>query len=414
MHNCRAAKLLTMVALTAVAGIASAQSPPKPDPLPQLPSDRVYLLDGSLERVRQQFAIPGLAVGIVEDGVPVYIRAWGVRDTQTDAPVTVHTLFHVASITKTLTAAAVMQLAEQGRLALTDPVGRHLPAFADSPITITHLLTHTAGLQDVEHASSTTEASAVDDYVAKLAVHFKRKPAHAPGQGWEYSDAAFNVLGAVVEAASEQSYSEYMQAHVLPAAGMLESTFQPPASDDEFAWPHTGEFFVRRAPRYPWDRALLPSAGLNASITDMTQWALAHLNRDSPLLSPASYDALLSRKLDSGWEGIAMGLGWQLEQRGDLLLPRHAGAEHGFSALLTLYPEQRRAIIILSNAETTPRGEIRRMIEAVLAGEGVVYPPHPLLLRSDLLWVLGGLGVGLMAILIAVTMHLRRRRSRRA
>jgi CubicO group peptidase (beta-lactamase class C family) len=406
MHNCRAARLLTTVALAAAAGVASAQSPEAASPAPRLPPDWVYLMDGSLERVRQEFAIPGLAVGVVEDGVPVYVRAFGMRDTQTDAPVTLHTLFHVASISKTLTAAAVMQLAERNRLALTDPIGRHLPAFAASPITVSQLLTHTAGLQDIQHASTTTDAGAVGDYVTKVA---QRKLAYAPGQGWEYSDAAFNVLGAAIEAVSEQSYSQYMQAHVLSAAGMVESTFEPPGTDDDIAWPHTGEFFVRRASRYPWDRALLPSAGLNASITDMMRWAAAHLNRDPALLSPASYDALLSRRLDSGWEGMAMGLGWQLEERGDLWLPRHAGSEHGFSALLTLYPEQRRAIIILSNGETTPRGAIRRMIEAALAGEAIVYPSRPLLQRSDFQWVLGGLA-GLVAMLIAVTMRFRRRR----
>lgn len=406
MHNCRAVRLVTIAALTAVAGIAGAQSPEAGNPPSKLPPDWVYLLDGSLERVRQEFAIPGLAVGVIEDGVPMYVRAFGVRDTQTSEPVTVHTLFHVASISKTLTAAAVMQLAEQNRLALTDPVGRYLPAFANSPITITQLLTHTAGLQDMRHSSPTADAKAVTEYIEKVA---QRKLAYEPGEGWEYSDTAFNVLGAVIEAVTKQSYSQYMQAHVLVPAGMTESTFELPGVGADIAWPHTGEAFVRRASSYPWDRVFLPSAGLNASITDMTRWALVHLNRDPALLSPASYEALLSYQLDSSWEGMAMGLGWQLEQQDDRWLPRHAGAAHGFSALLTLYPQQRRAIVILSNGETTPRTAIRSMVESALAGEAVVYPRRPLLLRGDFRWMLVGLAI-LLAALIAVTVRRRRRR----
>lgn len=386
MHGRLAARLLMIVALGATGDIARAQMPegaPLNDPLPQLSSEKVYALDASLERVLQEFSIPGLAVGIVENGVPVYVRAFGLRDKETTEPVNVHTMFQVASITKTFTAAAIMQLAERNQLDLDDPVARHVPAFTDSSITIRQLLTHSAGLQDVSHTSATD------------------------------SDAAFNVLGAVVESVSGQSYPQYLQTHVLTATGMVESTFdQPgasPAASGNIAWPHTGRIFVRRAKGYPWDRSLLPSAGLNASVTDMTRWAAVHLNRDPALLSPASYDTMLKHQLDSTWEGMAMGLGWPLEQRGNSWLPRHAGEEHGFSSLLTLYPEQQRAIVILSNGETTPRGEIRTLIEAVLAGGAFVPLQPPLLLRPEFQWTLGGL-VALTLLLVAMTVRYRGRR----
>jgi CubicO group peptidase (beta-lactamase class C family) len=408
MPSCLAASLL-IIALGAAGGVAQAQMSDRSndDPRPQLSSEKVYALDASLERVLQEFSIPGLAVGIVENGVPVYVRAFGVRDTRTDEPANIHTLFHVASITKTFTAAAIMQLAERNQLSLDDPIARHVPAFADSSVTIRQLLTHSAGLRDVNHASVTDDDAAVLDYVAKIA---GRKPAYASGKGWEYSDAAFNVLGAAIESASGQSYPQYMQTQVLGLAGMTESTFTRPAANGNIAWPHTGRLFVRRAADYPWDRAMLPSAGLNASITDMTQWAAVHLNRDPSLLSPASYDALFKRQLDSRWQGMAMGLGWQLEQRDAGWLPGHASEEHGFSGLLTLYPEQRRAIVILSNGETTPRHELRKLIEAVLAGGAFVPLQPPLLLRAEFQWTLGGL-IALTLLLSAMTVRYRGRRS---
>jgi CubicO group peptidase (beta-lactamase class C family) len=410
MPSWPAATSLMIVALSAAASTVDAQpgAAIPDDPKPQLSPDSVAAIDASMERVVQNFYVPGLAIGIVEDGVPVYVRAFGVRDLDSGQPVNVHTLFHVASLTKTFTAAAIMQLVEQNRLALTDQVGRHLPAFAASPITITQLLTHSAGLKDVNHASATDDLSAVTAYVAKIA---SRKPSYPPGQGWEYSDSAFNVLGATIESVAQQPFPQYLKTNVLAAAGMGESTFAAPDPGSNIAWPHTGKVFVRRASNYPWDRALLPSAGLNASIADMTRWAAAHVNRDPALLSPASYDSMFQHRLDSGWQGIAMGLGWQLEKRGDDLLPRHAGNEHGFSALLTLYPEHRRAIVILSNGETTPRGEIRDLIEAVMNGEEFISPSPPLLLRRDFQWSLAGLA-GMTLLLIAVTVRFRRRSPR--
>jgi CubicO group peptidase (beta-lactamase class C family) len=412
MQSCPAAKLL-MFAVIAATGVHAQISEGEPapsteDPLPKLPRDATYVLDGSLERVRQSFSIPGLAIGIVENGEPVYVRAFGVRDLQTGEPVTVHTRFHIASLTKTFTAAAIMQLLEQQRLALDAPIAQYLPAFANSSITVTQLLTHSAGLQDIEHALQSSDADALRNYAATLA---QRELAYPPGNGWGYTDAAFNVLGAAIESITGSKYPDYMHDAVLKKLGMHESTFAMPEPSDG-AWPHTGKVFVGREDRYPWDRAMAPSAGLNSSINDMTRWAALHLNRDPALLSPASYDAMFQYRLDSSWEGIAMGLGWQLQKRGDEWLPRHYGQEHGFTSSIILYPQQRRAIVILSNGETTPRGEIRKLIESVLETGSYVTPQPPLLLRFNSPWLIGGLAALVLALVGATVISIRRKVAR--
>lgn len=361
MQSRPGAKLLTMLALGATSGIWAAQAQegaPLADPLPQLTPDRVYALDLSMESILQNFAIPGLAIGIVENGEAVYIRGFGVRDTETDEPVNAHTLFHVATITKTLTATAVMQLAERGQLGLGDSI-------ADSPVTVTQLLTR--------------------------------------------DDAAFNALGAIIEAASQQKYLQYMQSQVLEPAGMGESTFGVPLVNTNVAWPHVGRVFVRRATRYPWDEASLPSTGLTASIADITRWAALHVSRDPSLLETNSYETMIEHQRDGEREGTAAALGWQLERRDDDWLPHHAVRTRGFSALLTLYPKQRRAIVILSNGETTPGREIRGVIESVLAGQEYVAPKPSLLLRRDFQWTFGGL-LGMSLLLLAVNVRYRRRR----
>jgi CubicO group peptidase (beta-lactamase class C family) len=370
-----------------------------------LPAERVEALDTAIETLRQRFRVPGLAVGIVDGGVPVYVRGFGVRDAQSSEPVTPHTLFHVASISKTFTATAVMQLVEQGRMKLDDPIGRYLPEFSNSPITLTHLLTHSAGLADWYRASGATDERAVAEFVSKVAQH---DLAYAPGQGWDYSDTAFNILGIAVEAVSAETYPQYMQRHVLVPARMTESSFEQPADSAAIAWPHLGEILVRRAPKYPWDRVFLPSAGLAASVTDLMQWASVNLSRDPALLSPTSYETMFQHRLDSAWEGMGMGLGWQLERRDERWLPRHAGGEYGFSALLTLFPEQQRAIVILSNGETTPRMAIRDVVEAVLDGKPVELRDPPILQRRSTHWIALVISFALMAAVVALLRSRRR------
>jgi len=354
----RRANLLTTIALLAIPGIAASQEDgPSADPLPQLSRNDVSLLDAVIERVRQDFSIPGMAVGIVENGEPVYMRGFGSRDKRTDQPVNAHTLFHVASVTRTFTAAAIMQLAEQGQLNLTDSI-------ADSSVTIDQLLTR--------------------------------------------DDAAFDALAGIIESTTQQKYLQYMQTRVLSAAGIVESTFETPVADRNLAWPHVGKVFARRAPDYPRDERALPSAGLSASVADLTRWAASHVSHDPALLQPASYDAMFARRRDGTDERTAIALGWNLEHHGSEWLPSLTTNRSGFSTLLTLYPSQQRAIVILSNGEMTPGKEIRGIIESILAGESYVLPKPSLLMRSDFQWAFGGL-LAMTLLLIAVTVHRRRR-----
>lgn len=353
-----AARLLMMIALLATCSVAVAEEDSLVDGrLPQLSRDDVSLLDGVLETIRQDFSIPGLAVGIVEAGHPVYVRGFGVRDSRGDQPVNSNTLFHVGSISRTFTAAAIMQLAERGQLGLNDSI-------ADSSVTVTQLLTR--------------------------------------------DDPAFNALAGIVESTVHQKYSPYMRTRVLDAAGLVESTFEAPPIDSNVAWPLVGGAFMRRAPNYPWDESTLPSAGLSASIADLTRWAALHVSRDPSLLGPAAYDAMFKRQRDGERERTAIALGWNLEHHGSEWLPSMSSKGRGFSALLTLYPSQQRAIVVLANGEMLPGKEIRSVIEAILAGEGYVLPRPSLLMRSDFQWALGGL-LAMSVLLIAVTVHRRRR-----
>lgn len=215
----------------------------------------------------------------------------------------------------------------------------------------------------------------------------------------------------MIESVSGQSYPDYIQDRVLKPVGLLTSTFRFSKEGNEFAWPHIGETFVRRASAHSRDRVFLPSSGLYANITDMMRWAAINLNHDSTLLSKNSYEEMFRPRVETTWSGIAMGLGWQLERDGERWLPRHPGGDAGFRALLTLYPKERRAIIIMSNGETTPRIEIRRVVEAIIAGNPVPLPTPSLTLRYPyLVPVL----LALFGSLITMTIVLKKRRRKLA
>ncbi|HEV8443508.1 MAG TPA: serine hydrolase domain-containing protein [Steroidobacteraceae bacterium] len=325
-------------------------------------------LDTKIEHIRQHARVPGLAIGIVDDGVPVYARGFGVRDLVTRQPVTTDTRFHIASISKTFTVTAVMQLIEQGKLHLNDKLERWLPPFKGSSITLEELLTHTAGLDDWIDPEGATQDWQVAAYVARVAKHHRDYP---PGKGWAYTDADFNLLGAVIEAASSETFPDYLANHVFNQAGLSRTTALLPPPDDDFAWPHIGEWRwrVRRAKTHPWDRVFIPSSGIESTVTDLLQWALVNLRRDPALLTPESYALMFKPRVETEWDDISMGLGWQLEKRGKEWLPRHPGGDPGFHTLLQLYPAHQRAIVILSNGETTPRAQIRELIEQVLRGD---------------------------------------------
>lgn len=323
-----------------------------------------------VDEFRDEQGIPGLAVGVLRRGEIVFIHASGLRAKNQPATATDHTLFSAASISKTLTATAILQLVADGELKLDQPVGEILDEFERQPITIRHLLTHTSGLHDRPSPGDRRSAEEVQRYLERLA---DRELWYAPGTEWSYSDSGFNVLGSIIERLRGEPFGDVMRERVLEPLGITRGGFLLEQRDTDAALPHRDGFLGVRLIRDPdYDRAFLPSSGLHVSVRDLLRWADATLSRDDRLLPPEMFEVMLEGQHATSWDGVEMALGWQLELSRFGRLPRHAGDAGGMSSLLTLYPDDEVAIAILTNREDAPRWQLRSLIENALLAQGLL------------------------------------------
>lgn len=324
------------------------------------------LLEPVLQQARELYSLPGLAVAVTQGADVVYSQAFGVMDISTGNPVTPGSLFHVAGVTRTFVAAAVMQLVERRQLSLDSRVTTLLPYFridheGASSITVRQLMSHTAGMPDGGHdrrASRDYDEGALERYIRGLQ---KEKPVAAPGEAYFESDVGYRVLGDVIAKVSGQSFEGYMQREILAPLGMTTSTLTfheaPPGS---VATPHIlrGDV-VRPSPVFPYYRAYAPSGTLFASVTEMARWAVASVHRGeidgARILEPASYDVMWRAVAQTGrGDGSWTSLGWFLREHRGQTVVEHEGTTLGFGAGLSLMPESSLGVVVLSNYEYAP------------------------------------------------------------
>ena len=342
-----------------------------------------------LEEIMTRWSIPGLGVGIVEDGEIVYARGFGVQSLETGVPVTPDSFFCVASVTKCFVATAVMQLVEQGRLHLDVPFIQYLPEFRldderCQQITLRQMLSHTSGMPDMDEAEYDElvahpeyDEGAPERYLRALV---SRKMIAAPGERFAYSNIAYNVLGCLIAKISSQAFENYMREHILRPAGMPESTlFFPEVPRDRLAVPHlrTPEMVVN--PVYPYHRADAPASFLHSTVLEMCQWAITCLNggarNGQRLLSPASFEQMWTPVVEWGFLPLYehCGLGWTLGHFDGVKTVSHGGMGFGWTDFLTLLPEKRRGAVILCNEESSARSRIiRAALHAMLDKEPIV------------------------------------------
>lgn len=306
--------------------------------------------------------IAGLAIGIIQAGVPTYVNSFGVQNIATGAPLSRRSLIHTASVTKTITGTAVMQLIEQGKVQLAAPVVHYLPYFklADpryEHITIQHLLTHVSGMprepEDLDFwVNPADDDGALERFVRSLADY---PLVAAPGERFAYCNYGFNILADIIAKVSGVLFEEYVRKHIFTPLQMAMSTLLYNEIAPEFrAEPHLGAEVTTLHSIYPYNRPHAACSSLIGNIDEMVRWALVHLNQGElegvRILRPESYQVMWHPYVQSS-ETEHRGLGWVHFNHNGTSAIGHDGWDIGFGATFWLFPAQRAAAIVLSNKD---------------------------------------------------------------
>lgn len=335
----------------------------------------------------------GFVVGVAENGKIRLVRGYGSADLEHNIPVDAKTVFRIGSISKEFTAAAILLLAERGKLAIDDPLAKFFPDFPrGGEVTIRQLLTHTSGLHNYTSAPEFMKATAprdlgTDEMVATI---LKADPLYdfEPGTSYRYSNSGYFVLGAIIEKLSGQTYAAFLKANILDPLGLNNTRL------DDLA-----EIVPNRASGYEKSKtdptgfanvahlsmSVAGAAGaVRSTAADLLAWHAALFG--GKLLKPNSLALMQAPgKLKDGRLGSAsrtprpgapappgppseygfgLMLGWPSGHRSI----GHGGSINGFNAALQSFPDDKLTLVVLTNTDGASAGITPRMIDALFAG----------------------------------------------
>jgi CubicO group peptidase (beta-lactamase class C family) len=336
--------------------------------------------------------IPGLALGIVERGRIAYVRGFGEAD-ESGREVTPQTPFIIGSLSKSITALAVMQLVEAKKIELDAPVQRYLPWFrvadekASAEITVRHLLNHTSGLSTKTgrtfQGNGDTSDTALEQAVRKLQSATPTEPVSSKHQ---YSTINYSVLGLIVQTVTGESYERYVQTRIFDPLQMRNSyTSEAAAQQRGLATGHNYWFGRPRAADLAYNRGLIPAGYLISSAEDMTHYLISQLNggryEGTSVLSLEGIGELHRPAVQTQEADTSYGMGWFIGPVNDIPAIHHQGETFNFQANVVLVPQSRRGVVVLMNAENSldlfTNGRMGTIVDGVTSLLEGREPPSP-------------------------------------
>ncbi|MDG2281992.1 MAG: serine hydrolase [Longimicrobiales bacterium] len=328
-------------------------------------------MEGQLE-IR---GLPGIAVGVVSGDDLVWAHGFGHADVDADRHMESDTRFRMASHSKLFTATAIMQLREDGRIRLDDPVTDYLPWFTyqtaspdDPPVTIEQLLTHSSGLPREAGSHWTDFDFPTTDEVRALMQD--RAAPFSPEVRWKYSNLAFTIAGMVIEEISGMSWADYLQQNIFDPLGMGASTVDQPD-------PMMATGYGRRMPDgsrqvFPFvdARGMAAATGLTSNVEDMARFVSAQFREGArggdQLLSTASLREMHRvRMLETTWTR-GQGIGFSVQRRDGTLYVGHGGGYPGYTTNTTIQLDSEVGVIVLTNTnDSNPAQIAQQLMETV-------------------------------------------------
>lgn len=315
-------------------------------------------LDGFFPYALRRGDIAGAVVSVVKDGEVLLLKGYGVADVATGAAVDANeTMFRVGSISKMFTATAVMQLVEAGKLRLDRDVNDYLdfgiPATFSQPITLRHLLTHTAGFEDVFKNVLLDRAQDTPTLEAYVKQALPRR-VFAPGSTVAYSNYGVTLAGYIVQRVSGAPFERYVQRQILEPLGMTHSTFLQPVPDGLATHAPQGYLAASRPPTSFEFLGTVPSGALSSTGADMARFMLAHLDAkaagEPDILRADSIAQMHAPAFRSAPQLQAMMFGFYGENRNGRRIVGHAGDLLSFHADLHLLLDEKIGLFVAMNS----------------------------------------------------------------
>jgi CubicO group peptidase (beta-lactamase class C family) len=341
--------------------------------------------DEFAEAARAAWEVPGVAMAVVRDGDVVWAHGFGYRDVEGKLPVTTDTLFAIGSSTKAFTTFALGTLVDQGKLDWNEPVRTYLPAFrlhdpaASELITPRDLVTHRSGLPRHDLLWYNNNELSRAQFVARLA-HLE--PSQQLRAKFQYNNLMYLTAGYLLEQLTGKTWEEAVRERILAPLGMTRSNFSVADSQrsDDFSYPYEErDDVVVKVPFRPID-AVGPAGSINSSVGEMAAWVKLHLSGgkvgDRQLIGKATLADLHSPQMVTGGSierpelsQVAYGMGWMIDTYRGHQRVHHGGAIDGFSAMVTLLPQDGIGMVVLSNKSGTglPELLVRHAIDRLLA-----------------------------------------------
>lgn len=326
-------------------------------------------MDSYVERALKDWKIPGASVAIVKDGKVVFIKGYGVREMGKPEKVDEHTLFMIGSNTKAFTATVLAMMHQEKKLSLDDKVQKWWPEFKQydpwvaKEANIRDLLCHRLGFEtfqgDFMFFDSDLTKEEVFDRFGRL------KPLHSFRSTWGYTNAAFGVAGEVIQKASGKSWAENIREKIFVPLQMTNSlaTSAEILTANNKAAAHTVDNNILQKIPYGKIDNIGPAGSISSSASDMTHWMIAQLNNGKfndkqALVSGIQQHTWMPHSIlgnggtlyNKGHFSL-YGLGWMLEEYSGRRIVSHTGGVNGFVTSVTLIPEEKLGIVVLTNTD---------------------------------------------------------------
>lgn len=362
-------------------------------------------LTGRIHQVMAQQGVPGVALAVVRDQETIWSGGFGYADVASERPMDADAICGVASITKTFTATAIMQLRDNDKLSLDDPVTRYLPEVKKvrcrfgtlKDITLRRLMTHRTGM--LGEAPTEVWASMKFPSVAEiLAMLPKVEVVIEPDSAFKYNNLAFVLLGEVIARVSGRSYRDYVRRQILQPLEMNSSGFEVANSRNATGYMPERYRDVPEVSPDPNTNGYLAAAGLRSCASDLAKWIAlqfrtkADARRGAQVLSGKSIREMHRiTYVEPGWL-IGFGLTWWASRLGESIYHQHGGSVPGFLSMVAFSKPYKLGVVVLTNKQgNTASGTIAFEALEMLTGEAKkeTKAPSPRLIPEKLKPLIG-------------------------